>query len=215
MSSEFISKEEMTKSRTPFELMDWEKQKRRNIASTPEGESALMLNKGLAKQFNEEIYPLAIFGCRKFGNTKQILLQPIIGSQNYDAVVTDLSSKPASQSYIEITQAHEGIGEYLLRCALDKQRIVMRGPFKVDVVACEELERIVEAAKRKKAKDYPKDTSLIIVFKDGGFFRPSVNDKYLDTFVKKNIMKLDLRFSTLYIIGWYDVFREFNLDKRT
>ena len=61
----------------------------------------------------EEAYPLAIFGWRKFGNTDQILLQPVIGNQNYDAVVTDLRSEPASQSYVEITQSHEGESDYL------------------------------------------------------------------------------------------------------
>jgi len=61
----------------------------------------------------EEAYPLAIFGWRKFDNTDQILLQSVIGNQNYDAVVTDLRSEPASQSYVEITQSHEGGSDYL------------------------------------------------------------------------------------------------------
>ena len=61
----------------------------------------------------EEVYPLAIFGRRKFGNTDQILIQSVIGNQNYDAVVSDLKSEPASQSYVEITQAHEGESDYL------------------------------------------------------------------------------------------------------
>ena len=61
----------------------------------------------------EEVYPLAIFGWRKVDNTDQILLQSVIGNQNYDAVVTDLRSEPASQSYVEITQSHEGGSDYL------------------------------------------------------------------------------------------------------
>ncbi len=61
----------------------------------------------------EETYPLAIFGWRKFDNTDQILIQSAIGNQNYDAVVSDLKSEPASQSYVEITQSHEGESDYL------------------------------------------------------------------------------------------------------
>jgi len=205
------------------------------IESTDEGERALRLREGLAKQLIEEVYPLAIFGCRKFGNTDQILMQPIIGNQSYDAVVTDLRSKPASQNYVEITQSHEGEGDYLRRLVLQKKGIVfMHGPviktgtkktgrqvsIPVKVVSPNEVARnklgkIVDAAKRKAAKDYPINTSLIIVFDDDWFFQRAIDDVNLDTFVKKYILKLDLRFSTLYLVGWQNVFREFSLGKRT
>jgi len=234
MSNEGISREELTKKRTPSELLSWVKWKREQIASTEEGERTLILHEGLAKQFEEEVYPLAIFGQRKFGNTDQILMQPIIGNQSYDAVITDLSSKPASESYIEITQAHEGENDYLRSCVLAQQGIVpMHGPVtktgtkktgrkistpftaaNADEVATKELKKIVDAVKGKAGKDYPINTSLLIVFDDGLSFRLAVDDRYLDTFVKENILKLDLRFSTLYLVGWQNVFREFNLAKR-
>jgi len=82
-------------------------------------------------------------------------------------------------------------------------------------VARDELKRIVDAARRKEAKDYPANTSLIIVFEDDWFFRQAVDDTRLDSFVKENILKLDLRFSTLYLIDWHNIFREFSLAKRT
>jgi hypothetical protein len=234
MSNEGISREELTKKRTPSELLNWVNWKRERIASTDEGERTLILHKGLAKQFEEEVYPLALFGLRKFGNTDQILMQPIIGNQSYDAVVTDLTSKPASRSYIEITQSHEGENDYLRRLVLGyrgfafghslaikkgirKNRRVSIPPQVVSPseVARDELRRIVDAARRKEAKDYQPNTSLIIVFEDDWFFRQAVDDSHLDTFVKENILKLDLRFSTLYLIGWHCVFREFSLAKRT
>jgi len=235
MSNEGISREELTRKRTPSELLSWVKWKREQIASTEEGERALILHEGLAKQFEEEVYPLAIFGQRKFGNTDRILMQPIVG-KGYDAVVTDLRSEPASRSYIEITQSHEGESEYLRWCVLEQRGIVpMHGPVtktgtkktgrkistpfravSADEVATEELKKIADAAKRKAGKDYPVNTSLLIVFDDGLFFRLAGGDRYLDTFVKENILKLDLRFSTLYLIGWDNVvFREFGLAKRT
>jgi len=42
------------------------------------GERTLILHKGLAKQFEEEVYPLALFGSRKYGNSDKILMQPTI-----------------------------------------------------------------------------------------------------------------------------------------
>jgi hypothetical protein len=234
MSNEGISVEELTKKRTPSELLNWVNWKREQIASTEERERALILHKGLAKQFEEEVYPLALFGQRKYGDTDQILMQPIIGNQSYDAIVTDLRSKPASESYIEITQSHEGENDYFRRLVLGHKgfvfghsRAIKKGtrqnrqvsiPPQVVTpsdVARDELGRIVDAARRKEAKDYPANTSLIIVFNDDWFFRQDVDDRYLDTFVKKNILKLDLRFSMLYLIGWKITFREFSLKKST
>ena len=82
-------------------------------------------------------------------------------------------------------------------------------------VARNELGKIVDAAKRKAAKDYPINTSLIIVFNDDWFFRRAIDAANLDTLIKKYILKLDLRFSTLYLVGWQNVLREFSLGKRT
>jgi hypothetical protein len=235
MSNEDISREELTKKRTPSELLSWVNWKREQIASTEEGERTLILHEGLKKQFEEEVYPLALFGQHKFGNTDQILMQPIIGNQSYDAVITDLRSKPAFESYVEITQAHEGENDYLFRFVLSRQGITFgHSPpiktgtkktglrvsippqvFSPSEVATKELEKIVDAAKRKAAKDYPINTSLIIFFDDDLNFRRVVDDRHLDAFVKKNILNLDLRFSTLYLIGRKQVFREFSLAKRT
>lgn len=233
MSNKAISIDELTKKRTPPELFSWVQWKREQIASTEEGERALILHEGLAKQFEEEVYPLAIFGQRKFGNTDQILIQPIIG-KGYDAVVTDLRSNPVSQSYIEITQSHEGENDYLRRLVLSRQGFVFYGPaikkgtkktglhvsipakaFEIREFAEGELKRIFDAARRKEAKDYPINTSLIIFFNDSLTFRQAVNDTELETFVKENILCLDLRFSTLYLVGQYEKFREFILVKKT
>jgi len=162
-----IGLEELTKKRTPSELLSWAKWKMEQIGSTDEGEKALRLREGLAKPLMEEVYPLAIFGWRKFGNTDQILMQPIIGNQSYDAIVTDLRSKPASESYIEITQSHEGENDYLRRLVLQWQGftfgyspVIKKGTRKtrlqvsirpkavrLDEVARDELKRIFDAAR--------------------------------------------------------------------
>lgn len=234
ISNESVSIEELAKARTPLELLYWVELKMDQIGSTDDGERALRLREGLAKQLIEEVYPLAIFGWHKFGNTDRILLQPVIGNQSYDAVVTDLTCEPSSLSYVEITQSHEGETEYLRRLDLQQRGftfghspITKKGTKKTGLqvsvepqvvhpsdVAKDELERIVDAAKRKAAKDYPTNTSLIIVFDDDGFFQRATDDATLDAFVKKHILNLDLRFSTLYLVGRRkNVFREYSLGK--
>jgi hypothetical protein len=234
MSNQHISIEELTAARTPSELLDWVESKLDQIGSTDDGERALRLGEGLAKQLVEEVYPLAIFGWHKFSNTDRILLRPVIGNQAYDAVLTGATGERSSLGYVEITQSHEGETEYLRRLDLQQRGFtfghspvtktgtkktglrvsVEPGVFHPSDVAKDELGRIVDAAKRKAAKDYPPNTSLIIVFDDNAFFRRATDDASLDVFVKNHILGLDLRFSALYVVGRRkNVFREYSLPK--
>ncbi|MFC1905032.1 hypothetical protein ACFLXT_04670 [Chloroflexota bacterium] len=203
--------------------------------STNEGRKALTLHEGHAKKFVEEVLPLAKFGERKFGSTDQVLLQPVIG-QNYDAVVTDLRTQPASQFYVEITQSHEGENQYLRSLVLYNRGLVSPygkvskkgtkrtgmqvsvepGGAYIDEAARDELGRILAAAKNKASHDYPANCSLIIFFDDRNLHLPRVvDDVHLDDFVNRNILKLDLRFSALYLVGLVNVFREYSLAKRS
>ncbi len=235
MVNEFISKDDITKQRTPSELWDWLIQRVELICSTQEGEKAFRMQKGLIKQLVEEINVLAIFGKHKYGDTEQVLLQPVIGNQNYDAVVTDFRTKPASKTYIEITQAHEGENDYWRRCQLlekgfvplhspviktriKKTKIQVSIPFEANSVEDRvkiELEMILDAARKKEHIDYPSNTFLIISFEDLSSFREVMDDKKLDIFTNENIITLDLRFSALYLVGRLEkTFREYNFIKK-
>lgn len=230
MSKERISQEELTKKRTPSELWNWLIQKVKQICSTDEGIQDFRLQKGLVKQLVEEIGPLAIFGMHKYGDSNQILLQPAIGDQSFDAVVTDLRTDPASQTYIEITQSHEGENDYWRRCELLKKGCVfsyapiiktrtkktkMQVSIPPEATSVterveNELKRILCAAKRKEGKDYPANTSLIIFFDDMPPFQKVIDNEKLDGFVNEKILNLDLRFFTLYLVGSIGIiFREY------
>jgi len=233
MPNEGISKKELTEKRTPSELWSWVIQKTDQIYyCTDEGRRVLRLHKGLVKQLMEEIRPLAIFGKHKFGDTEQVLMQPVIGNQPYDAVVTDLRTQPPTRGFIEITQSHEGRNNYLRRCELlgkgyvppyapviktgTKKNQAVSIPLEADSVEGRvenELGRILVAAKKKESKDYPANTSLIIFFDDAPPFQRVMDNEKLDSFVSRNILNLDLRFSMLYLVG-RDAFREFSLVKK-
>jgi len=96
MPNEHVSQEELASNRTPFSLWDWLNQKVKQICSTKAGLEDFRLQKGLLKQLVEEVVPLAIFGKLKYGDTDQVLLKPAIGSQPYDAIVTDQRTTPVS-----------------------------------------------------------------------------------------------------------------------
>jgi hypothetical protein len=77
-----------------------------------------------------------------------------------------------------------------------------------------ELDRIIAAAKGKEHIDYPANTSLIIFFDDSSP-REAMSDDKLDSFVKKDILNLDLRFSALYLVGKADkIFREYQINRQ-
>jgi len=233
MSAENITEEELTKERASKGLLEWVEAKMDQIASTDKGETAIRLREDpLVKQLVEEVYILGIFASKKYGNTDTVYIKPIIGSQNYDAVVVDYSHSPAQTSYIEVTQAHEGEVEYLRTVYLQKHGYVpVTGSIKkigtkktglqvstsleaesVDQAASREFQKIYDAIHRKEGKKYPPDTSLIVKFDDGPMFRRVADDNMIDTFVMKNIMGLDLRFSTLSLVGKFKkIFRHYDL----
>lgn len=232
MPNEFICKNELTEKRTPLELWSWVIEKTGEMGSTQQGRRVLRLQKGFAKQLIEEVRPLAIFGKHKFGDTDQVLLQPVIGNQHYDAVVTDRTTDPPMESFIEITLSHEGRDNYLRRCELlEKGYVFPYAPViktrtrkgrassipseanSVDERVENELKRILDAAKGKEGKEYPANTSLIIFFDDARPFQEHMDNEELDSFVSSNVLNLDLRFSTLYLVG-RDVFREYSLVKK-
>ncbi|MGE0902637.1 MULTISPECIES: hypothetical protein [Dehalococcoides] len=237
MVTEYIIKDEIEKERTPSELQSWLSQKVENICSTQEGLKAFRLQKGLLKKLTEEISPLAKFGEHKFGNTNQVLLKPVMGNQRYDAIVIDKRTAPATKTYIEVTQAHEGKNDYWRRRELfnksysfAKAPVIKTGKGKniqvsippeatpVEEGVENELKRIVVAAEKKAGKDYPTNTSLIISFDDAELSEKRLEElsyPTIDDFVKKELLPLDLRFSHLYLAGKANkVFREYLITKQ-
>ena len=237
MPNEYVSKEELEKERIPSELWDWLIQKVNQICSTEEGRRAFRLQNDkekLIKKLVEEIAPLAIFSKHKFGDTDKVFLQPVIGKQNYDAIVTYFRNEPASVTYIEITQAHEGEDDYWRRCELLKNGcvfsytpVIKDGTKKNRTVSIPpeatpveervktELGRILDAAKKKESKDYPTNSSLLIFFDDTPPFQEVIDNENLDSFVNEEILNLDLRFSALYLVGSIGItFREYLINRR-
>jgi len=232
MTDYALSEEEISQERTPSELLSWVELKFEELGSSESGVGDLRLGVGLAKPLAEEVYPLAIFALKKYGEANYIKISPVIGSQNYDAVVTDNSHFPASVSYIEVTQAHEGEERHLRDMYLNEHGFVpAHGPvtkkgtkkkgmsisaeFKAESVpemARRELDKVLDAVRRKEGKDYPPDTSLLVWFDDGYLFREVVSDMEIDGFVHDNIVSLDIHFSALYLVGKHrEVFKQYDL----
>lgn len=222
MNNVFVVEDELTAERTPAELADWVTLKFREIAQRKGGKEAVRMRKGLCKQLVEEVYPLSIFASLRFGTPQNITLQPIIGNQQYDALITDRSSDPPRTSKLEITQAHQGEPEYLRRLMLQEQcwapasgQIEKSGTKntgiklttnliakRVEDLLDEQIALIRDALDRKLKKEYENDTALLIMFEDVVAFDEEDQRQELYRVVRDDLGPKAQPFSALYLASW-------------
>lgn len=181
---EFISATEMEKPRTAHELLPWVERTMDEIAKTKDGVSALRFLEGGCKQLSEEIYPLAIWAVT-LDRPEHVKIEPKIGSQNHDAIVT--THDVDQPFHVEITQAHKGDQEYYRRLFLEREGwapgpshdvkksgtkargIVVeagRTLASFEAVKRKSFELISDAIQRKLKKKYPPDIRLLVAFED-------------------------------------------------
>ena len=233
------TEDELTEDRTPLAFSAWLRRNLDDIYYSGEDgiRTSILYTEGphrlIMKRLYEEALPLAILGENKFGDSDQVSLRLVLDDPTHDAVVTDRRANTAVVSRIEITQSHEGEDSYWRR--LDRLETGRSFPYvpvpasgkkkgqapampaqanPVEERVRRELQRIIDAAKRKEQKDYPADRSLLIFFDDWTPFHTVMDGEKLDEFVFQHLMTPTLRsrFTTLYLVGmWRDVFREFPL----
>lgn len=178
-----LTKEMLETPRTPKQLHSWVSDTIERIGSTSEGKSAIRLKKGFAKELIEELFPLGLFAIKHFGPNSEVTITPVIGSQNYDAIV---HGDEENITHVEVTQAHEGENDHLRMLELDqKGGVSATGPvtkkgtkkkgFSISVdstaryspgIKDEEFERIRQATIRKSGKPYPSKTALVVIFSE-------------------------------------------------
>ncbi|WP_292796793.1 hypothetical protein [Nostoc sp. NMS7] len=220
MSKDFVTKEELTKKRTPKELRECFECKIEEIIQQEGGKKSLRMRKGLCKEFIEEVYPLSILASIEFEDRNDIMLQPVIGNQNYDALIFENES--SSLSMLEITQAQSN-DDYLKREMLDEKgyapisgcikkqgtkntsikfesNLSTRHPENFN----EQNKLISEALSKKNEKGYDSSTSLLIMFQDIGVGAPDeeyVREK-INRFIKDEVSSKEILFSAVYFVSW-------------
>lgn len=223
MKKDFVTKEELMVGRTPQELVEWVDRKFQEIPQQEGGRQAILMKEGLLKQFAEEVYPLSIFAKFKFDDRNDVTLQPVIGDQNYDVLITDCSFSPPNVSKLEITQAHEGEQDYLKRVMLLEkggtpisQPIMKTGTknaggievkasrgavYPVEDYQNKQINLIIEALKRKIKKEYESNTSLLI------FFLEQIKVNEIDVreafyrFIEDELGSENIPFSAIYLVS--------------
>nr|WP_026736164.1 hypothetical protein [Fischerella sp. PCC 9605] len=222
MSRVFVTEEELTVRRTPQELVEWFEHKFQEITQQEGGKEAIRMREGLCKEFIEEVCPLSIFASFRFGGRNNVTLQPVIGNQNYDVLITDCAFSPPHVCKLEITQAHEGENDFLRRLMLQKQGWTpISGPImktgtkntgielRANIVTRDvedyqnkQINLIIKALKGKIRKKYESDTSLLIMFWDLIEVNETDVREALYRVVEDELEPRKIPFSALYLASW-------------
>ena len=208
----FLIKEDMETPRTPQQLQKWVDWVL-NKMNLPQYEEYCLLRIGLSQNFYEEIYPLNFFIQDLFCGREDVMCQPKIGSQPFDAIL-EISGR--KQRYIEITFNHDGRQDNLdMQFFIPNRRVALGQTKRNDQreleneitfnSGSEARERICNYIKdafiAKSEKGYGPDYILIIVFDDHISFK---NDKYIPTlldFVDKELDCSATEFEAVYLVG--------------
>ena len=188
-----LREDEFGLARNARELREWVLEVHRALGETVESKTALRLETSpLIKRFKHEICPLSSYAWLFHRDRTDLLFQPVLGNQPYDAQILDRATAACVQR-VEITVALDGeIGyqEHLRMHHLVQHgrapatgAVFLRNPdgsvpeVPFDMVNHDEardqvLEQVRIAIARKLAKQYKEQTFLIVEFSGVHFAFP-------------------------------------------
>jgi len=112
-----INESEFQKKRTSHDLMTWCSQILEEIKQDNVEIHKYRLRDGLYKKFIEELLPLSIVANHLSRNNPYLIFQPLLGNQNYDAIV--IASDEIPIYYLEFTLAINGEEDFFIRKLLN------------------------------------------------------------------------------------------------
>ncbi|MFQ6022602.1 MAG: hypothetical protein ACE5NW_07770 [Acidiferrobacterales bacterium] len=220
--TKILSVDDCEQERTPQELVDWVEEKNSLFARTEEGRNYVILRKGLAKKFIEEIYPLSLLAQQLFNGRGDVVCKPSLFEENFDAVIIDYRRRPLKIQKIKFTHAIRHYEKYLRTVYLQKYGYVsllsklMRNSNenarnspkrKNEIVGRvrgrkKELRVIAKAGERESNKRYGIDWSLVMVFDDYMTFISLGELEQLEAFINTEVLPMGLDFGKLFLLSW-------------
>jgi len=220
--STFLSTEEMIERRTPRELHDWVSTVFDRFLRSNEAKAYFRLKKGLTKQFLEEVWPLALLTKQLFGDSDRVICEPVLGNQNYDALIEDRRGNAPTRIKVEFTIAVDGYDDHLRMEVLnDKGSANVYGDISVSGTKHtghkigieksgrlgEEITRnaerlLIEALRGKADRPYGLDHWLCVKF-DDRIWVPKNKDgaEQIRASVSSEKRALNLDFAKVFIVG--------------
>lgn len=210
-----LNREEIETPRSADELSEWCLGKIELLAQSGETENLRLRRGPYYKQLLEEVYPLAVWA-RDSGLSQCAQITPAIGSQSYDAVVTDDSSDP-STFFLEITQAHMGQSEYFRNLHINAHGWAPGPLTEMTRVGSETIpgrimnsregrifrteQLIASAIQRKLQKEYEPPIDLIVAFEDFGLDEEAQIIPRLTELAHREVDGLPNPFRRLFLTG--------------
>ena len=213
---------DMAQARTPAEFVAWVKRKGDELSATEEAKVFARSGAMLVKKFYDEIFPLARFVAIEYAGRNDVLVQPNLSNDNFDAHVTLGNCGERQNVFIEVTYAKDGYDlslrmEVLARegyvcvtgpvtCSGRKgfpDRRVSVEPFAADhLKALEKYFVLVEKRLRAKTKvQYGKSHILIVAVDDYLVLSEDSDWPRFTAFADALLPKLSLDFSRVVFVG--------------
>ncbi len=220
-----LTKSEIEIERTPKELEDWVNQITNETWASEERSKPARLRDGLYKQFFEEVRPLSIFVNKLYSGDSAITCVPVIGNQNYDAIIRNSSPDPTFELKIEITSTAYHIDHLLAekintdgkvfktstvcRMGVGTQKFTEVKPKAIDhsVVLLELFSKIKTNLEKKIDKNYDDYPILLVTFDECNAFwdwdEKHSDQNTLSKYIVKELSPLEWKrkFSSVYILG--------------
>lgn len=220
MTTSFLTSAILEESHTAAEYLQWVQNLVAQVKTEPDGLRRICLREGFANQLMNEAFPIGLLASKYFGGSEKVSISLKIGSQHFDAIVSDRRNQCSSVQYVEVTMAYEGEEDFLRMCVLhEKGEVSSLGPVtksgtkrtgRTVGVAQEmisqaevlrrERNRVRQAIERKLVKPYPPNTLLLIGFDDTMAFDRQDNIKNLETTVSEYLPRLKA-FHSIAIVG--------------
>ena len=99
---------DMAQARTPAEFVAWVGRRGDELSATEEAKVFARSGALLVKKLYDEIFPLARFVAIEYAGRNDVLVQPNLGNDNFDAHVTLGDSGERQNVFIEVTYAKDG-----------------------------------------------------------------------------------------------------------
>ena len=220
MTKSFLTTDLLEEWHTASDYLGWARSLVERVKSEPGGLERILLRTGLGKPLMEEAIPIGLLASKYFDGSSDVRIALKLGSQNFDATVSDGRGEGGSVSHIEVTLAHEGEDQYLRNLhLLEKGYVSDFGPVtkhgtkktelsvqvegkmksQAEVIQCERC-LVSDAIERKLGKHYPPGTLLLVGFDDRMAFDRKDNIANLESVVAEYLPRLKA-FHTLAIVG--------------
>jgi hypothetical protein len=224
-----LTKCDLERRRRPAELVAWLSEIRDEFRETREGRDAMRRrDRPWLKELVDEIWPLAGYAKLFLLDESAVWLQPVIGNQPYDVLVTDDAGNLLRR--LEVTQALYGEAGYQER--LQREHLADHGHAPVTGVrlrremktraipktfgeaeltrarVARRLDEIADAVRAKSEKSYGPEVGLLVEFR-GDVFRDENAQSQVDELARSSLVPMAKQFCELALVddAWQFGFR--------